>query len=97
MVKKDIKDLKLPESAGVNNKVIRRYNLGGFNNWIEIEMGISGPAKEVRDNLENLEYLNAHITKRLGSVIYKCRKKIKINTGEEYDDDGKVVDSEDNE
>ena len=86
---------EVPETIAITNKVGRKYNLGGFNNTLEIEMSISGPANEVKNNFDNIVFMNAHITRRLGDTIMKVRKKIRLDTGEEYEADGGVVDKKD--
>jgi len=88
-----IAELDLPE-ADVEIGEIRRYNLGGFNNYIEFTAKVIGPAKEIQKN-KNIDYLIGDVTRRMGDTFAKARMKIKLLTGEEYDDDGTVVDKKD--
>ena len=87
-----IKDLDMPE-AEVEIGVVRRYNLGGFNNWLEISHKVSGSADQLKD-FKNTAHLLVDITSKIGKTIFMSRKRIKAEASEEYEDDGKVKDSE---
>jgi len=89
--KKKIKDLETGD-LDLEVGMTRRYNLGGFNNYIEISHKVNGSAETIKD-YDNINKIMEVVTFKMGKAISNARIRIKNKTKEEYEDDGKVLDS----
>lgn len=69
--------------------VVRRFNLGGFNNFQEFSFSIEGNLEELQE-YDSIEPLLKSIAKKMSLSFSTIRKYVKDKTGEKIGDDGAI-------